>query len=91
VGTGTISEKPMSSAVVPGQPVPLAVNNFRLKFRGNKSEIHIYNVDFGSGISNEEVKKKSEALRNIKMSHLDKMFGRTFHFDNQLVATQKVE
>ena len=80
----------MSSAVLPGQPVPLAVNNFRLKFKGHNSELHIYQIDFGQGISREEDWKKGAALRSIK-AKLDGMFTKWIRSDTELFTTDKLE
>ena len=87
---GGFSDKPMSSAVLPGQPVPLAVNNFRLKFKGNKSDIYIYNIDFGPGISRDEGWKRKEALRSIK-DKLNGMFTKWVPFESSLLTTDKLE
>ena len=80
----------MSSCVLPGQPVPLAVNNFRLKFKGGKSDLYVYSIDFGAGISRDEPWKKGAALRN-KKEDLTAMFDKFFRFEDTLLTTNKLE
>jgi hypothetical protein len=76
--------------VLPGQPVPLAVNNFRLKFKGNKSDIYVYTIDFGPGISSLEGWKRGQALRSIK-ENLNGMFTKWIPYESSLFTTNKVE
>lgn len=66
------------------------MNNFRLKFKGNKSQIYIYTIDFGIGINRDEGKKRGDVLRSVK-ENLNGMFDKWIPYETLLFTTSKLE
>lgn len=66
------------------------MNNFKLKFQGNKSDIYVYKIDYGPGIQHNERFKQMEALKSCKET-LNSKFDKWIPFDGKLFSTAKDE
>ncbi len=56
----------------------LSSNHFKLTLKQN-GLIHLYNVDFGEKIQNQEMWKKKAVIRSIR-PNIEEIFGKLFLF-----------
>jgi len=79
----------MSSNVAPGQPVPLFVNDFKLRMT-NSGKIYVYKVEFGPEVDVADPKQCSKAFRRMKndLSRIFQLYGTN---DSYLFSTTLVQ